>query len=280
VYDLLNEVALEAHLAPWKKAEGEMALAHLRWVKPQDIVITDRGYPSFLWLAAVQSVGAHFVSRCSRSSFGQVRRLFARNRAGLSVTVTVWAPKDAKAQCRERGWPTSMKMRFVTVRLSSGELEVLATSLLDQATYPTEEFERLYWCRWGHETYFRRLKGRLDLEHCSGLTVDAVEQDCAAMVLLSNIESVVVGPATAGLRARGTAGRQPLKVNRAVSCHAMKLRLIDLLASNIPAEKVLAELTTWFMDNPVSVRKRKVPRQKFSLSRSYHHQRHVRKIVF
>ena len=158
---------------------------------------------------------------------------------------------------------------------------VLATSLLDEAAYPTEEFGPLYWRRWGHETYYGRLKGRLDLEHCSGQTVAAVEQDFQATVLLSNVESVVVGPAQAELRVR-TAGRaQPAQVNRAVSLNALKSRLIALLTSRVPAEQVLAELTEWFQANPVSVRPgRTVRRREFSPSRSYHYQRRVRKLVF
>ena len=102
-----------------------------------------------------------------------------------------------------------------------------------------------------------------------------------ATVLLSNVESVVVGPAQAQSSAR-TAGRaQPAQVNRAVSVHAIKYRLIELLSSRVPAERVLNELTGWFAANPVSVRPgRKVERREFSHSRSYHYQRRVRKMVF
>ena len=146
-----------------------------------------------------------------------MQQLFARDETGVSVVVRLVAPKEVRAQCRARGWPLELTVRLVTLRLSSGELEVLATSLLDEAAYPTEKFGGLYWQRWGHETYYGRLKGRLDLEHCSGQTVEAVEQDFHATVLLSNVESVVVGPAQAQLTAR-TAGRtQSARVNRAVS---------------------------------------------------------------
>jgi hypothetical protein len=169
----------------------------------------------------------------------------------------------------------------VSVRLKTGELEVVVTSLLDPNEYPTQEFAELYWRRWGQETYYGRLKGRMDLEHCSGLTLEAVEQDFAATILLSNVESVVIGPAAAQLAERTKAREQPAKINRAVSLHALKSRLIDLLASTLPTEQVLSELTQWFQQNPVSVRpRRKVPRNTFSAARSYHYQRYVRKAVY
>jgi hypothetical protein len=281
IYDLLNEVALDARLAPSRVGEELLAREQVGCLQANDLVITDRGYTSYCWLAAVLASGAHFVSRCSRSSFAVARNLFQVNRTARSWTVRVKAPKGARAECRQKGWPTELTVRFLSVRLSSGELEVLATSLLEEVIYPTEEFADLYWRRWKQETYFGRLKGRLDLEHCSGLSVEAVEQDFAATVLLSNLESMLIGPAAAELAARTAERKQAVKINRAVSFHALKSRLIELLASQVPPEQVLEELTQYFQANPVSIRPgRKVPRQPFSAARSYHYQHHVRKTVF
>jgi hypothetical protein len=270
LYDVLNEVALEARLVASTVAETELAHQHLPGVQSGDLLLNDRGFTGYRWLVAVRTVGAHFVSRCSRGSFGAVQRLFARDEAGVSVEVTLTAPKEVRAECAERSWPLELRVRLVTVRLKSGELEVLVTSLLDAAAYPTEALAAVYWQRWSHETYYGRLKGRLDLEHCSGQTVEAVEQDFHATVLLSNVESVVIGPAQAQLTERTAGRRQPAQVNRAVSVHALKYRLIELLSCLVPAERVLAELTTWFQANPVSVRpERQVRRRVFSPSRSY-----------
>jgi Transposase DDE domain len=281
LYDVLNEMALDASLAAWKVGEEALAHAHLDWVESGDIVLTDRGYTSYLWVLDVLARGAHFVSRCSGSSFAPAQSLLKLDRAGVSVWATMKVDKHVKAECLKRGWPLEVTVRFVTVRLKTGQLEVLVTSLLDENVYRTQEFADLYWRRWGQETFYGRLKGRLDLENCSGTTLDAVEQDFAATVLLSNVESVVIGPAAAELAEHTHDRKQPAKINRAVSIHALKTRLIDLLASTLPAEQVLAELTRWFQDNPVSVRKRrKVPRLQPSNARSYHYQRYVRKIVF
>jgi hypothetical protein len=283
LYDLLNDVALDARLAPSRRAETELAPEHLAHVQSGDVVVTDRGYRGYAWFAAVQKSGAHFLCRCPRSSFAVVQKLFARDEAGVSVIVRLPAPKTERARCRAQGWPLELRVRLITVRLCTGELEVLATSLLEEVAYPTESFGEVYGWRWGHETYYGRLKGRLDLEHCSGQSVAAVEQDFHALILLSNVESVVIGPAQAQLAGSAVAsGRaQPVQVNRAVSLHALKSRLIELLASEVPLEQVLEELTRWFGHIPVSVRRgRKVPRRKFSPSRSYHYQRRVRKIVF
>jgi hypothetical protein len=281
LYDVLNQIALEALLVDSTVAETELAHRHLGAVGPGDVLLNDRGFTGYCWLVAVRAAGAHFVSRCSRSSFQAAQQLFAGNEAGVSLETTLKAPPEVRPRCRSQGWPLELRVRLVTVRLSSGELEVLATSLLDEAAYPISTFGPVYGLRWGQETYYGRLKGRLDLEHCSGQTVEAVEQDFQAMILLSNVESIVVGPAQAQLAEHTAARQQPAQINRAVSLHALKYRLIDLLTSRMPAEKVLVELTEWFQANPVSVRpNRSVPRRKPSPSRSYHYQRRVRKIVF
>jgi hypothetical protein len=281
LYDLLNEVAVDASLAAWKVGEEDLAHGHLDWIEPGDLLITDRGYTSYLWLLDVSAKGGQFVSRCSGSSFGPAQNLLKQDRAGVSVFATLQGCKKVRAKCRKRGLPWELKVRFVTVRLKTGELEVLVTSLLDEAAYPNQELAALYWRRWGQETFYGRLKGRMDLENCSGLTLDAVEQDFAATVLLSNVESVVIGPATVELAQRTRHRDQPAKINRAVSIHALKTRLIELLSSSVPAEQILAELTQWFQQNPVAIRKnRKVPRSEYSAARSYHYQRYVKKTVF
>jgi hypothetical protein len=131
LYDVLNQVALEARLMAWTTAETEMAHLHLGAVQAGDVLLNDRGYTGYRWLVAMRAAGAHFVSRCSRGSFAEARQLFLRDEAGVSVEVRLCAPKPVRAEGPQRGWPLSLTVRLVTVRLSTGEWEVLATSLLD-----------------------------------------------------------------------------------------------------------------------------------------------------
>jgi hypothetical protein len=63
-------------------------------------------------------------------------------------------------------------------------LEVLATSLLEEATYPSPEFGQVYGLRWGIETFYGPLKGRLGLEHFTGESLEAVRQDFFSSVFL------------------------------------------------------------------------------------------------
>lgn len=281
LYDLLNELALEGRIAGSTQGEIELARQHLPLVQADDVIITDRGYAGYPWLAQCRQLG-HFICRCSCGCFAAVQQLMERDQAGVSLRVSLWAPQDQIAECKRLGLPLELRVRFVTLRLSTGELEVLATSLLNEQAYPTECFSGTYWQRWGIETFYGRLKGRLDLENFSGQTVVAVQQDFQATLFLSNLESVIRASAQSQLAQPSAKERKnPVQVNRAVSFHALKYRVIELLASDVPLEQVLTNVEQWLGHNPVSVRKdRKVTRRKVSAFRSYNFQRRVRKIVF
>jgi hypothetical protein len=107
------------------------------------------------------------------------------------------------------------------------------------------------------------------------------ETDLLAAVFVSNLETLLSRQAQEELSA-GDAGRKyPAQVNRADSYHALKERMLDLLWSPRPLEKVLEEMQRWMQSNPVSVRpNRRVPRRPQSFHRSYQYQRNVRKSVF
>jgi hypothetical protein len=281
LYDLLNALGLDARLAPGTGGEVDLALQQTARLQLDDLLLWDRGFTGFVLMATVRQVGAHFLGRCSRASFLSAQELFRLNRAGRSVVLQLHAPEDQRAELKRRGLPLQLRVRFVSVRLPTGELEVLVTSLLDEAAHPTEDFLELYHHRWGHETYYGRLKGRLDLEHWSGETEEAVRQDFWAAVFLANVESLLSEPAQQHLEARRATRQHPAQVNRADSYHALKERVLDLLTGDTPAEEVIRQLQGWLVANPVSVRpERKGLRRPPSPVRSYHFQRHVRKSVY
>ena len=282
VYDLLNRAGWDTRLEPSTVGEVALASQQLEQLQPGDIEINDRGFTGYLYLARVGQRQAHFIARCSTGSFLAAQELFRLNRAHQSKVVWLFAPSDQKAECQRLGLPLKMEVRFVSVRLPTGQLEVLATSLLDQALYPTEEFLTVYHWRWGHETFHLMLKGRLELENFSGRTVEAIRQDVQAAVLLANLESVLSEPTQEALDEQATPQTQLLQINRSNSYHALKDQVLDLLYRDMSASKVIAKLMRLFKGSPVAVRPdRKVPRRrKPSFHRSYHFQRRVKKTVF
>jgi Transposase DDE domain len=280
--DVLNHLAIEARLVAWRVGERKLALEHLGALKPQDLTLMDRGYASYELFAQFISQGRQFVCRCAGNSFGAANRLFKEGKAGASITVEL-RPPDGRGKARamaQAGLPAKISVRFVSVALPDGRLEVIATSLVDQTRYPSALFGPLYQKRWGIETYYGILKSRLDLENFTGRSVEAVRQDFHAAIFLSNLETVLTRPSQEYLAPRPPEGRSQ-RVNHALSFHTIKNRMIELLISQEPIEAVVARLQHLFLANPVSVRpERKPPRKKASPWRSYRYQRYIKKTVF
>jgi hypothetical protein len=281
LYDLLNRVGLHAMLVSDHVDERTLANEHCQYTHSGDLVLLDCGYCGYLCLARIRATGAHFVARCSRSGWYQVRKLFEKDVAGKSVIVTIHPDKKPKAQCRREGLPLEMVVRLITVRLPTGELEVLATSLLDEEAFPTSEFSDLYIIRWKHETFHMMLKSRLELENWSGLSNQAIAQDFMATVLVCNLESLLSEPAAQLFEERSQHTENPLQPNRANGYHAVKDRIFELLVSQLSAEEVLEEIQHLFLRGPVSQRKgRNKPRRKLSANASLSFQRYRKKVVF
>lgn len=281
LYDLLNRLGLDGRLESGRVGEISLAIEQLAHAQPGDITINDRGFTGYRFLAEHLQRNIHMIGRCSTGSFAAAQELFRMNRAGRSKVVKLFAPADQRSELKALGLPLELIVRFVSLRLPDGKLEVLVTTLLDEQLYPTPEFLDVYHWRWPHETFYFMLKSRLDLENFSGETLEAVQQDFQAALLLCNLESLLTEPAAVAVQQSSAEHQHPKQINRAGAYHALKDRLLALLYSELPAEKVIAELQRLFVDSPVSVQpERKPPRRKLSLHRSYHFQRHVKKIVF
>lgn len=89
---------------------------------------------------------------------------------------------------------TTLTCRLIKIDLKDGSKEILCTSLFDSETYPYDDFEKLYHCRWGVEEAYKLLKSRVELENFSGKTALAVKQDFHAKVFLMTLCAAYAHP--------------------------------------------------------------------------------------
>jgi hypothetical protein len=265
LYDVLNRVSVDAALAKADAYEVDLAVGHLAHTRPGDLLMMDRNYPSYRMLAELTQRERDFVIRCSAASFAPARRML-KGEGPDSQIVTLTPCAGQARDIRTRSLPRSLTVRFVRVRLSTGEWEVLVTSLLDAARYPSAEFLELYALRWGVETFYGLLKTRLGLENFSGLGAEAVRQDFHAAVYLTGLEAILTAEAQTTLDAKTTIHAQA--VNRAVSFNAIKDRALDLLFSDVDTATLCRRLTALFLTNPTLDRPQRHPPRKKSSSRA------------
>lgn len=278
LYDVLNRIAVDAQLGKAKAYEVDLAIEHLAHTQAGDLLTMDRNYPSYRMLAELVHHSRDFVIRCSSASFAAARKML-KGEGKASQIVTLKPCAEQKPLIQKRGLPMSLKVRFVRVRLSTGEYEVLVTSLCDKDLYPTAEFLELYHLRWGIETFYGLLKTRLELENFTGTQAEAVRQDFHATVYLTGLESILTDAAQKQLDAKNT--QFPQKVNRSVSFNAIKHHAFDLLFGDDEIELLEEKLTALFLMNPTIVREhRNPPRKKKSARRLLNYHKRQKKHCF
>jgi hypothetical protein len=268
-----------------KGYDVDLLLAHLKDFESKglrldnELLILDRGYPSYFLFATLRDKRYHFVARCSKGSFKAAQLMFENGPD--SQVVTLRPPSGEMKRIRKLGLPSKIRIRFVRVVLPSGEIEVLATSLLDEIQYPPAFFSEIYCLRWRIETFYDIIKNRLNLENFSGKTVESVKQDFFSTILITSLESVLIADAQEKLDSRSPDNRQPLAVNKAVAFNAIKNHVIELFYQEDDLDALLEKLTDLFLTKPISVQKdRHRTHKKLSPRRVLNFYKRIKKICF
>lgn len=174
--------------------ERQMLFESIDELCPQDLLLLDRGFPC-RWLPAVLIARPiHFCIRCDLSRGFKVVREFLRSGESERV-VTLRAPNRRDAEDYDCPW-TSTTVRLVRVVTPNGRIHGVMTSLLDAIAFPTAAFAGLYHSRWRIEEAFKRIKHRLGLEHTSGLSWHAANQDFGAKLSFDNLNALAAYVAT------------------------------------------------------------------------------------
>lgn len=228
LFDVLNQVTLDAQIAP--KALGERALAERHWtcLGADDLVLLDRGYPAFWLFVGIRQRQAHFCARLSVSDWTVAGQFVASGQAEQIVTLR--PSREARTACRERQLSVApLPVRLVRVDLPTGEVEVLATSLLDSECWPQPLFADLYHLRWPVEEAYKVMKSRLELENWSGTSVEAVYQDFHAGVFTQNLAALFAQPAQPVVAAQSATKQYTYQVNFANLLSKCKDTVVALL---------------------------------------------------
>jgi hypothetical protein len=139
--------------------------------KGKELVLFDRGYPSFELINALIEKEIHFVMR--------VRKKFSTKTDELKEG-------DHTIELEQGG--QKVPVRVIKFPLEGGEEETLITDL-EERECKEEECKALYFKRWPIETKYNQIKNRLAIENFSGRLVDNIRQDFYATMVLTNLGS-------------------------------------------------------------------------------------------
>lgn len=277
LYDVLNRIPLAASLDKGRAYDLKASEVHLEKLQSQDLVLADRAFGSYRFFAGILEKNANFVIRCKEKTYERYHRLFST--AGAKE-VTVEIPKPSSLAGHDM-LPATLRLRFIRIVLSSGEVEVLATSLLNKTRYPRSLFQELYFKRWRIETFFHILKSRLSIDNFTGRTVESIYQDVYSTLFISGLESIVTSEADEELSRKKV--QHPQKVNKAVAFHTIKNAIIELIFEHPPG--LDEKIKNLLLLNPTTIRPDRIrpPRPKVHSAdnrRSLYFQRYARKHSF
>jgi hypothetical protein len=283
LYDVRNDIGLGAGFGPIQ-AEKNFLLNEL-WQQTRrgDLIVMDRNFADYTVIAYADKQKREVLVRCPAQSFGVVNDFWKSDEIERIVTLTVPGTPQTKKFVREHKLPQAVTVRLLKFTLSTGETEVLLTTLIDRRRYPRAEFEQVYHWRWSEETYLGRLKNIFEVERFSGFSEISIKQDFHGVIFLATLESILAKSPQSELTIKDIKRQTKTlaQVNRAVSYVALVDRAAQLLADpRSSPEKTLEELHHLFQTNPTRNKEgRKFERKKLKHSEKLRFHRYKKRLT-
>jgi hypothetical protein len=262
VYDVINDIVVDAAITPVKTGEKTIAYDHLDVLETinedqKKLVLFDRGYPSWKLMDTLESKGLSYVMRVQR---------------GFNVSVDAQTKADGMVQINTT--KAHHQVRVLKIKLDGGVTETLLTNIHDE-TLSVDDFKKLYFMRWPIETKYNTIKQKLELENFTSRTVDGIKIDFFAMMLITNLMASVEHDVKAEIETQreDKSNKYTYKVNKNELVGVLKDYLIVAVAHDCPDKQSEAfeMILTEAQRNVVPIRpNRKVQRARTRASRFHH----------
>lgn len=227
LYDLLNQIVLDACLADHSIGETTLFKQHLEVIQQDSTVNTDciiyvmdRGYPSLELFKKIQANGDQFIARCKAGYRKEVIEFVENN---PNQEGQIYLSDSTGKKTYEKGFA----VRIVQITLDSGEQEYLLTN----TDFPIDELKHIYNLRWGVETNYSFLKENLQLENFSSLLYEGVLQDFHATILVANLANLIIEQAQKELDEQNNrkATKYQYQINKNVAVGILKKQIPKLI---------------------------------------------------
>ncbi len=160
--------------------------------RPDDIVLTDRGFCSYTDIALLQRAGVDTVMRLHQARPSDLRK---GKQLGPNDRLVTWQkPKQRPRGCTLRDWrrvPDSLTLRLVYVSVDvkgwRTKSLVVVTTLTDPVAYPPADIAKLYLRRWAVELFFRDIKMTLGMDILRCQTPDMVRKEIVMHAIAYNL---------------------------------------------------------------------------------------------
>ena len=254
LYDLLNEICINGISSSIDTDERTQAKQLLEHCQANDLIIYDRGYPSFELIYEHYQKNLHFLMRMPLDFSQVVKDFVASGKTSQIVEIKPGQKKSFENKPYTKS--STLKIRLLRITLNSGGIEVLATSLLDSKHYGNEVFKELYFKRWKIETYYDELKNKLKIEEFSGYSNQSILQDFYSTLFVSNIQTLIENVINEEIEKESETKniKYQYKINTTLSYGFMKDRILELFFTKNDMNDIINELKELFKKHLIPIR--------------------------
>jgi len=177
LYDVIGKVVIDGTIAPYGCNERDQMIALLSHVQPGDVLVLDRGFPSYEVIEVLFAKGIDYVMGVPATRSFPAIKSFLKSRQMDGGVVIV----REKSSYREGHGP--FQLRLVKHKGIDGKSQLLLTSL-GRSEFSTSKIIALYRRRWEIELCFRLQKSDyVGHGQFHAQTPEGVKQEVYAMLL-------------------------------------------------------------------------------------------------
>lgn len=169
---------------------------------PGDVVLTDRGFCSYVDIATLKRAGVDTVMRLHQARPHDLRK---GKRLGSKDRLVTWRkPVQRPRGCTLTDWrraPETLALRLVHVSINVPGFRtqslVVVTTLTDPLAYPAEDIATLYLRRWAVELFFRDIKITLGMDVLRCQSPEMVRKEITMHAIAYNLVRALMQQAAA-----------------------------------------------------------------------------------
>ncbi len=242
-YDVLNHYYTKADVVPLNVGEITVAKGWASSLKSDTISVFDRGFGSLFLFSLLNKYKKPFLMRLKINFNRQVTAFVSSGKTDEVVSMTALQNEYFEDEILEKG--QVVRLRLIRVLLSTGEVEILATNLMDKEIFTASDFYELYGMRWGIETSYDRLKNKFLIACFSGLKPESIYQDIYATIFIHNLHSLISNKAQEIVNEEVKDCKYDYSTNKSISIAIFKEKIMTIFLSKNP-KKIVQELIILF----------------------------------
>lgn len=192
-YDVLRKIPVARCIESVNSSERAHGMSLLPDMPTQGVIIFDKGYPSYNFMAHLQhNYNGYYLIKCPASgTFNQVLDFVNSPSTDQIIQLLPGSHLLAKAKKDLSQRTQPLTVRCIKHRHADGSISVFLTNLLDREIYSEEELRALYRKRWEAEVQYRDEKLHVEIETFHSRTENGILQEFYALLIMQVITKIL-----------------------------------------------------------------------------------------